>query len=148
MFSVLNHPPLCTFLLHDNCFLMVLTLLCTYFAIPKWPISRRQNSKIAMQRSDASILQVNINRGIIWIFFFVLYSTLLHLPLLRFYCVGGCWDRTVATSALAVRRSNQLARSNIQSARSARYHPQSARSHPHSARSHPPSRLDLIHPLG
>ncbi len=27
-------------------------------------------------------------------FFYVLYSTLLHLPLLRFHCVGGCWDRT------------------------------------------------------
>ncbi len=25
---------------------------------------------------------------------FVLYSTLLHLPPLRFHCVGGCWDRT------------------------------------------------------
>ena len=24
------------------------------------------------------------------------YSTLLHLPPLRFYCVGGCWDRTQA----------------------------------------------------
>jgi hypothetical protein len=26
--------------------------------------------------------------------FYVRYSTLLHLPLLRFHCVGGCWDRT------------------------------------------------------
>jgi hypothetical protein len=26
--------------------------------------------------------------------FYVLYSTLLHLPPLRFHCVGGCWDRT------------------------------------------------------
>jgi hypothetical protein len=25
---------------------------------------------------------------------FLLYSTLLHLPPLRFRCVGGCWDRT------------------------------------------------------
>jgi hypothetical protein len=24
--------------------------------------------------------------------FYVLYSTLLHLPPLRFHCVGGCWD--------------------------------------------------------
>jgi hypothetical protein len=24
----------------------------------------------------------------------VRYSTLLHLPPLRFHCVGGCWDRT------------------------------------------------------
>ncbi len=27
-------------------------------------------------------------------FKYVLYSTLLHLPPLRFHCVGGCWDRT------------------------------------------------------
>jgi hypothetical protein len=27
-------------------------------------------------------------------FFYVRYSTLLHLPTLRFNCVGGCWDRT------------------------------------------------------
>jgi hypothetical protein len=27
-------------------------------------------------------------------FFYVLYSTLLHLPRLRFYYIGGCWDRT------------------------------------------------------
>ncbi len=55
-------------------------------------------------------------------FFYVRYSTLLHLPPLRFHCVGGCWDRTrtVATTALAVGRSN------------------------HSAKSHPPRR-DLIH---
>jgi hypothetical protein len=31
-----------------------------------------------------------------WIFIFlcIRYSTLLHLPPFRFYCVGGCWDRT------------------------------------------------------
>jgi hypothetical protein len=40
--------------------------------------------------------------------------------------------RTVATSALAVRRSRSHPHS-------ARYHPHSARSHPHSARSHPHS---------
>jgi hypothetical protein len=26
--------------------------------------------------------------------FFVLYSTLLHLPPLRFHCAEGCWDRS------------------------------------------------------
>ncbi len=43
------------------------------------------------------------NRGIYWIFFYVLYSTLLHLPPLR-YTVSedaGVEPRTVATSALA-----------------------------------------------
>jgi hypothetical protein len=28
-------------------------------------------------------------------FFYVLYSTLFHLPTLTLHCVGGCWDRTV-----------------------------------------------------
>jgi hypothetical protein len=46
---------------------------------------------------------------------------------------SGIVPRTVATTALAVRRSNHSARSHPQSARS---HPHSARSHPHSARSH------------
>jgi hypothetical protein len=79
------------------------------------------------------------NRGIFWIFkiMYVLYSTLLHLPPFRFHCVGECWiePRTVATSALAVRRSSH-----------------SATSHPHSATSHSPlgshlnhTRLHLIH---
>ncbi len=27
-------------------------------------------------------------------FLYVLYSTLFHLPLLRFHCVGGCWDQS------------------------------------------------------
>jgi hypothetical protein len=38
-----------------------------------------------------------INRAIFldfYIYFYVLYSTLLHLPPLRLQCVGGCWDRT------------------------------------------------------
>jgi hypothetical protein len=33
-------------------------------------------------------------RGDLFFIFSVLYSTLLHLPPLRFLCVGGCWDRT------------------------------------------------------
>jgi hypothetical protein len=32
--------------------------------------------------------------GGIFYFFIVLYSTLLHLPPLRFHCADGCWDRT------------------------------------------------------
>ncbi len=30
----------------------------------------------------------------LFLVFLVLYSTLLYLPPLRFYCIGGCWDRT------------------------------------------------------
>ncbi len=32
--------------------------------------------------------------GFFLIFFYVMYSTWLHLPPLRFHCVGGCWGRT------------------------------------------------------
>ncbi len=35
-----------------------------------------------------------INKMGDFLIFFVLYSTLLNLPPLRFCCVGGCWDRT------------------------------------------------------
>ncbi len=56
-----------------------------------------------------SILTFRYNRIFLDFFFYVRYSTLLHMPPpLRFHCVGGCWDRsqdTVATTALAVRRS-------------------------------------------
>jgi hypothetical protein len=39
------------------------------------------------------------------------YSTLLHLPPLRFHCVEGCWG-IVAISALAVRHYNHSAKSH------------------------------------
>jgi hypothetical protein len=35
--------------------------------------------------------KINENKGIFGFFFYVLYSTLLPLPPLRFHCVGGCW---------------------------------------------------------
>jgi len=35
--------------------------------------------------------------------FYVLYATLLHLPPLRFQCVGGCWDRTQDCTCLHYR---------------------------------------------
>ncbi len=49
-------------------------------------------------------------KGDFWDFFlfYVRYSTLLHLPPLKFYCVGGCWDGTqdyIATLALTARRT-------------------------------------------
>ncbi len=46
--------------------------------------------------------------GEIFLTFFILYSTLLHLPPLRFHCADGCWDRTQDRSnysALAVRHA-------------------------------------------
>ncbi len=49
------------------------------------PSRRSQSEKRYSMNTDQMI-----NRGI---FFYVLYSTLLHLSPLRFHCVGGCWDR-------------------------------------------------------
>jgi hypothetical protein len=61
---------------------------------------------------------LSIKGGIFGFFlFYVQYSTLLHLPPLRFHCVGEDAEielRTVVTTALAVRRSNHSARSHPQ----------------------------------
>jgi hypothetical protein len=35
-----------------------------------------------------------MKQGNFFDFFYELYSTLFHLPPLRFHCVGGCLDRT------------------------------------------------------
>ena len=74
---------------------------------------------------------------------YILYSTLLYLPPLRFHCVGGCWDEAQdcgdfgsGTWAVTVRHSNQSAIDLIK---------HSARSHPHPAKSHPHSAPDCIY---
>ncbi len=56
----------------------------------------RVNGNIArVPTTSLRIIILLKNRGIFWIFsFYVRYSTLLHLPPLRFDCVLGCWDRT------------------------------------------------------
>jgi hypothetical protein len=52
-------------------------------------------------------------RGNFWIFsFYVRFSTLLHLPPLRFHCDRGFWHRTQDFWYFTVRRSNHLARSH------------------------------------
>jgi hypothetical protein len=56
-------------------------------------------------------------RGIFWfLFFYVRYSKLLHLPPLRFQGVGGCWGRTqdccYCALALTARCSNHSERSH------------------------------------
>ncbi len=43
--------------------------------------------------SDGRLLKGGLFR-FFFFFLYVWYSTLLHLPPLRFHCVGGCWDRT------------------------------------------------------
>ncbi len=42
------------------------------------------------------VLNIFLGEFFLIIFFFVpvLYSTLIHLPPLRFHCADGCWDRT------------------------------------------------------
>jgi hypothetical protein len=106
-------------------------------------------------------------RGILWIFY-VLYSTLLHLPPSDSIVLEDCYNYDIGSQTFEqlgsisstdsarshphLARSYQLtaidlnrypARSHPQSSRSyplsARSHPHSARSHPHAASSHPRS---------
>ena len=42
--------------------------------------------------SSATHSDSTLSEEILRIFLYALYSTLLHLPPLRFHCVGGCWD--------------------------------------------------------
>ncbi len=88
------------------------------------------------------------------LYMYVLYSTLLHLPPLRFHCVGGCWDRAQDSCdfGVAIRRSSHLATTHPRPATShdshphtATSHPPSATSHPHSASSHPHSATSHRH---
>jgi hypothetical protein len=44
----------------------------------------------------------NMDKGILGFFFYVLYSTLLHLPPLRFHCVVGCWDQDYCDSGISM----------------------------------------------
>jgi hypothetical protein len=57
------------------------------------------NRPIILPRDDLlkeAVRDQNIQQGDFFclFFFYVLFSTLLHLPPLRFHCVEGCWDRT------------------------------------------------------
>jgi hypothetical protein len=91
-----------------------------------WPLPRREHSQILIQYVPKTFVCLFLHT---WRelsnsirkrrpsgpgTFYVLHSTLLHLPPLKFHCVEGCWDRTltVATLALAVRLSNRSAGSH------------------------------------
>jgi hypothetical protein len=43
----------------------------------------------------AKYMYQTITGGFFGFFMYILYSTLLHLPPLRFHSVGGCWGRTI-----------------------------------------------------
>jgi hypothetical protein len=62
-----------------------------------------RSEELAHQPESLSPKRVSIRykeyiiRGIfedLFFIFYILYSTLLHLPPLRFHCADGCWDRT------------------------------------------------------
>ncbi len=60
----------------------------------KWTKFQLKKNRIHHIFSRYSVLSI-FKVGFLAIFYFyVRYSTLLHLPPLRFHCVGGCWDRT------------------------------------------------------
>ncbi len=67
-----------------------------------------EHSKLCFKKSDLLVKCSRFSlQGDLFDFFYVLNSTLLHLPPLRFHCVGGCCDRT--QDCCAVRRSNHWA---------------------------------------
>jgi hypothetical protein len=81
-------------------------------------------------------------------FMYLLYSTLLSRPPLRFHCVGGCWDRTqdscdfgICCQTLYPHFMHFRPHLNNNSATSHPHlttsHPHPATSHLHSATSHP-----------
>ncbi len=109
---------------------------------------------VLKQKKNCFYLFITILKGDFLGFFFLFMYDIQHC----FICRptdstvsedAGVEPGTVATTALAVRRSNHSARSHPHSARShplsARFHPHSARSHPLSARFHPHSARS--HPL-
>jgi hypothetical protein len=53
-----------------------------------------ENLPLALLNTIYGYVIVATKYGGSFIFFFVLYSTLLHLPPLRFHYADGCWDRT------------------------------------------------------
>jgi hypothetical protein len=58
------------------------------------PVCRTREAWFARQRCGGRRIVSGVTTtGGFFGFFCVLYSTLLHLPSLRFHCVGGCWDR-------------------------------------------------------
>jgi hypothetical protein len=67
---------------------------------PSGSLTRRSSPLLAVRAAHAAA-ESKTTLGFFF-FFCVLYSTLLHLPPLRFHCADGCWDRT---QDLAVRRS-------------------------------------------
>ncbi len=68
----------------------------------------------------------------LFLFIYVLYSTLFHMPTLRFHCVGGCWDRTENCCDFLHWQSGALTTRLDLIQISARSHTTvSARSHPH-----------------
>ena len=63
----------------------------------------------------ASLSRIVYKGGDIFRFFLLFYcrySALLHLPPFKFYCVGGCWERTQDCCDFRVRRSNHSATSH------------------------------------
>ncbi len=51
-------------------------------------------ARSSCEKKESWSIMVDLSKQSVFRFFsYVLYSTLLHLPPLRFHCVGGCWDR-------------------------------------------------------
>jgi hypothetical protein len=72
-----------------------LLILCLYYYYLQGSGAEKHISKIKYIKTSF------FTGGFFWIFP-VLYSPLLHLPPLRFHCVGGCWDRNQDSSDFGI----------------------------------------------
>ncbi len=64
-------------------------------SVRKFFFVRRQQCQECFFVSRQKCQEFCLNGGFFeFFFFYVLHTTLLHLPPLRSHCIGGCWDRT------------------------------------------------------
>ncbi len=96
----------CTYLLRYTCIPSLANNVCSFYYF--FSIFYEQTVVFAaLDRKKLSLVNFSVYAYKLWfsnafrvfselycIFFKVLYSTLLHLPPLRFHYVGGCWDWT------------------------------------------------------
>ncbi len=75
-------------------------LIVLGLAAAEWDPARLPRANHRARAVEVDVLQIFFylffifGGGFYFCFSFVLYSTLLHLPPLRFHCADGCWDRT------------------------------------------------------
>ncbi len=93
--DIYSKPQKKIFHLHTMRNLLVLIKQESFRLLPSYSRNRPLPSIISTSAPGKLLKTISLKRDYFGIFsFYVRYSTQLHLPPLRFHCVGGCWDRT------------------------------------------------------